>query len=79
MVKYIRGDFMKKIPKYKFYFIVSFIFLVVGIIFIQLLYNAISTLILFGYFFLYYLGTAIYHLVKERNNEKSSINLSTES
>jgi hypothetical protein len=64
---------MKKIPKYKFYFIVSFIFLVVGIIFIQLLPNTIPTLIIFGYFFLYYLGTTIYHFVKVRNNEKSSI------
>ena len=65
---------MKRMPKYTFNFIFSLIFLVIGIILIKILPNAIPTLIIFGYFFLFHLVTAIYHLVKERKNEKSSIN-----
>ncbi|MDQ6598062.1 hypothetical protein E2K98_20005 [Bacillus salipaludis] len=62
---------MKRIPKYKINFIASFICLVIGIFLIKILPNAIPTLILFGYFFLFYLGTGIYHLIKQRKNTNS--------
>jgi small neutral amino acid transporter SnatA (MarC family) len=65
---------MKRIPKYKFYFIVSFIFLVIGIILIQKLPNTIPTLIIFGYFFLFYLGTGINLLIKQKKNANSPVN-----
>ncbi|MBT2657938.1 hypothetical protein J7E81_22310 [Bacillus sp. ISL-18] len=62
---------MKRIPKYKFNFIVSFIFLVIGIILLKILPNAIPTLLIFGYFLLYYLGTGISHLIKQRKHTNS--------
>lgn len=58
---------MKRVPKYKFNFTVAFIFLVIGIVLINILPNLIPTVIIFGYFFLFYLGTGISDLIKHKN------------
>jgi len=60
---------MKRIQKYKFNFILSFIFHAIGFILVQILPNPLPTLILFGYFFLYYLGAGISHFIKQRENQ----------
>ncbi len=65
---------MKKMPKHKFHFIVSLIFLVIGMILIQILPNAIPTLIIFGYFFLFYLRTGISDFIKQSKNTNSPVN-----
>ncbi|OIK08470.1 hypothetical protein BIV59_19965 [Bacillus sp. MUM 13] len=57
---------MNRNKSYKFNFIVASIFLILGFIFINIYTNILPTIMIFGYFFLYYLISGLYRLFQHK-------------
>ena len=53
-------------------FMISLLFLVFGMVFLNIYTNALPSIILFGYFFLHYLIRGLYRLFKDK--KQGSIN-----